>query len=154
MPDTTPGREDDLASRAFVDLADTLGDDFDPTAHLRMFACRCAELLAVSAAAATVFDEAGELQAAAASCREARSTTPGSAASAGITQRLFARQDENPPGPGPADSPADRVRRRRHTPDLDGPHPLCPPGAYDHLEQAADHAIGVFARPPRTGGPS
>ncbi|MDT3396622.1 GAF and ANTAR domain-containing protein [Streptomyces sp. B1866] len=59
-------RERRLAG-AFVELADTLGDDFDPAAFLQRLAVRCVELLGAGAAGVVLVDHQGRLGAAAAS---------------------------------------------------------------------------------------
>jgi transcriptional regulator with GAF, ATPase, and Fis domain len=90
MPDaasttTSTSRVASLAE-TFVELADTVGDDFDPAVYLRSFTRHCVELLRVSAAAAIVFDEHGALHTAAGSCRAAHLLS------------LFAQQVEQGPG--------------------------------------------------------
>src|SRR3954452_8605592 len=63
MPDVP--REQRLAE-TFVELADTLVDDFDVIEFLQRLAMRCVELLDVSAAGLMLADQRGELQTAAA----------------------------------------------------------------------------------------
>ncbi|WP_409059616.1 ANTAR domain-containing protein [Streptomyces sp. SYP-A7185] len=60
-----------LLAEAFVELADSLTDDFDVTEFLRSLAVRCVELLGVSAAGVLLADSEGELQLVAASGRHA-----------------------------------------------------------------------------------
>jgi hypothetical protein len=64
-------REQQLAG-AFVELADTLVDDFDLIDFLHRLAQMCVELLAVEAAGILLSDQAGRLQPVAASSEQAR----------------------------------------------------------------------------------
>jgi transcriptional regulator with GAF, ATPase, and Fis domain len=61
----------ELLSDTFVDLADTLVDDFDVVDFLHMLADRSVALLAASAAGVVLADPRGELRVAAASSQEA-----------------------------------------------------------------------------------
>jgi GAF domain-containing protein len=60
-----------LLARTFVDLADTLVDDYETSDFLAFLADRCVELLEVDAAGLLVTDEAGKLRLLAASTEEA-----------------------------------------------------------------------------------
>jgi GAF domain-containing protein len=64
-------REQQLA-RAFVELADTLVDDFDVAYFLHMLADRCVDLLDVAAAGLMLADPAGRLRVVASSTERAR----------------------------------------------------------------------------------
>lgn len=59
-------------ARVFVELADTLVDDFDMLEFLSMLVERCVELLDVSAAGVVLSDQKGKLAMAAASSEQAR----------------------------------------------------------------------------------
>ncbi|HVX46778.1 MAG TPA: GAF and ANTAR domain-containing protein [Mycobacteriales bacterium] len=59
-------------ARAFVELADTLVDDFDPVDLLATLAERCVDLLGVAAAGILLADQRGGLRVAAASSEAAR----------------------------------------------------------------------------------
>lgn len=61
-----------LIAATFVDLADTLVDDFDVIDFLHTMAARCVELLGTSAAGIMLADQRGGLQVAASSTDEAR----------------------------------------------------------------------------------
>jgi transcriptional regulator with GAF, ATPase, and Fis domain len=65
------GSSDDRVSRAFVELADTLVDDFDTMEFLGMLAERCVDLLEVAAAGVILVDSRGNLRVAAASSERA-----------------------------------------------------------------------------------
>jgi len=67
----TVTREQRVAA-TFVELADTLVDDFDVIDFLQTLALRCTELLAVDAAGIMLADAGGALQVAASSVDEAR----------------------------------------------------------------------------------
>ena len=57
---------------AFVELADTLVDDFDVVDFLHQVTVRCAQVLGVSAAGVLLTDQRGTLQVVAASTEETR----------------------------------------------------------------------------------
>lgn len=61
-----------LIAEAFVELADTLVEDFDVIEFLDLLAGRCVELLGVDAAGVALGDQRGRLRSAAASAEEAR----------------------------------------------------------------------------------
>ena len=61
-----------LIATTFVELADTLVDDFDVIDFLHVLASRCVELLDASAAGIMLADQRGGLQAMASSTEEAR----------------------------------------------------------------------------------
>jgi transcriptional regulator with GAF, ATPase, and Fis domain len=60
------------ASDAFVELADTLVDDFDVVEFLHTVTARCAEVLGVAAAGVLLTDQRGALQVVAASTEQTR----------------------------------------------------------------------------------
>ncbi|MBO2452478.1 GAF and ANTAR domain-containing protein [Actinomadura barringtoniae] len=70
---------------AFVDLADTLVDDFDIIDYLNRLAGHCADLLAVAAAGVLVTNNRGQLQLIAASTEQSR-----------MLELLQLQQDEGP----------------------------------------------------------
>lgn len=59
--ETAPGREA-LMTRAFVELADTLVEDYDVIEFLQLLAERCVQLLGVSEAGVVLFDVHGRLR--------------------------------------------------------------------------------------------
>lgn len=61
-----------LLAETFVELADTLVEDFDVIEFLGTLAARCVELLGVGAAGVALGDQHGRLRSAAASAEEAR----------------------------------------------------------------------------------
>lgn len=61
-----------LLAEAFVELADTLVDDFDVIDFLHQVAARCAEVLDVAAVGILLVDQRGSLQVAAASSEQSR----------------------------------------------------------------------------------
>jgi len=61
-----------LLAEAFVELADTLVDDFDVIDFLHQVATRCAEVLDVAAVGILLVDQRGALQVAAASSEQSR----------------------------------------------------------------------------------
>ena len=63
-------------SRTFVDLADTLVDEFDVLDLLHVLTGRCVELLGVDAAGVMIADSTGQLRLAAASSERARRRPP------------------------------------------------------------------------------
>lgn len=66
------GKYEQRLARVFVELADTLVDDFDLLEFLGMLTKRCAELLDIAAAAVVLADQGGGLRVAAASSEKAR----------------------------------------------------------------------------------
>lgn len=61
-----------LVAEAFVELADTLVDDFDVMEFLHLVSARCADVLGVSAAGVLLADQRGALRVAAASTEQTR----------------------------------------------------------------------------------
>ena len=59
-------------TRAFVDLADTLVDEYDVIELLHVLTARCVEILGVDAAGVMLADPSGQLRVAAASSEQAR----------------------------------------------------------------------------------
>lgn len=66
------GRHEQRLAQVFVELADTLVDDFDVLDFLSMLVERCVELLEVAAAGVVLSDQKGGLRMAAASSEQAR----------------------------------------------------------------------------------
>lgn len=66
------GQHEQRLARVFVELADTLVDDFDVLDFLSMLVERCVELLDVAAAGVVLSDQKGGLRMAAASSEQAR----------------------------------------------------------------------------------
>jgi GAF domain-containing protein len=66
------GQHEQRLARVFVELADTLVDDFDVLEFLNVLVERCVELLEVAAAGVVLADRSGELRMAAASSEQAR----------------------------------------------------------------------------------
>src|SRR5690349_20098003 len=66
------GQHERRLARVFVELADTLVDDFDVLEFLSMLVERCVELLDVTAAGVVLSDQRGRLRMAAASSEQAR----------------------------------------------------------------------------------
>jgi GAF domain-containing protein len=66
------GRHEQRLAQVFVELADTLVDDFDVLDFLSMLVERCVELLDVAAAGVVLSDQKGGLRMAAASSEQAR----------------------------------------------------------------------------------
>jgi transcriptional regulator with GAF, ATPase, and Fis domain len=66
------GQHEQRSAQVFVELADTLVDDFDVLEFLSMLVERCVELLDVAAAGVVLSDQKGGLRMAAASSEQAR----------------------------------------------------------------------------------
>src|SRR2546423_3844787 len=66
------GQQEQRLAQVFVELADTLVDDFDVLEFLSMLVERCVELLDVAAAGVVLSDQKGGLRMAAASSEQAR----------------------------------------------------------------------------------